>query len=692
MLLVLGLLSALAPTDVCDRRADIEAIRAAAPAARAALRKRLDDEVKASAGRARGCAAAVAAVAAEAAIFDGDKARTQALLDDVVAGLPELAQSVAPHRALLLAELSRIKEAEALLKTIPDNAIAWRARIDLAIATAKKDTAATTRLLKKLASRDPEALATLCDGGDDGACRDLLLRHAGHPAARAREVAKAALVRSRARAEALLAAGRPRQAAAESEGVVDGVAARTEALLRLGRIDEAVALSSGPIDSDRGCEADGGELVSLDYALAKANAKARTRAGDVKGALARFDEIVSFSGWGQVDKQEVAEAAFFAAFTLIEVDDVDAALVRLQAAVPHVVDTPWEVQVLWQRALLLLTAKRDAAASLPHFDAVIAKNDKEVRKHRYWRARAFDVVDPPRGRAERLALMNEDPVDWYGLLARRDLGQPAIKGSAVEPRALQRLVVVDEEVRLVRLLYGLGFDDEARDLARARGLRDKRVSLANIGLSQSIDDATFGWRRGGLYLPHPPVKKSRLNQQPSWRVSYAMPWDDVVDAAAARSAVPRSFVYAIMRSESGFDASASSSRGARGALQLLPSVARAVAARDARLPNDSRGVVDDVALGSALLGLMVKEHGSMLVAAAAYNGAPENAQAWVKRFGHLPVDVFVERVPFKETRDYIKRVLAVEAVYRGLDGGAVTLALPEELTPATTFTRFPYDE
>ena len=697
MLIVLALLAAAPPQiDACARRADIVALRAAPPSVRAELRLRFEAQVKAGSGRVKGCAAAVAA---EAALLDGDKARTLALLDDVVAGLPELSAPVAPHRALLLAELSRVVESEAVLQTLPEKAIDWRARIELALARAKGDTTTTTMLLKRAASREPSALAALCDGGDDGACRDLLLRHAGHPAARAREAAKAKLVAGPARTRALLGAGRPRQAVAESEGVVDAdsIAARVDALLRLNRVAEAVELSKGPIDTLRGCEADGGELAGLDYALAKANAKARSRAGDVAGAVARYDEILSFSGWWQVDKKELAEAAFFAAFTLIEADDVDAALLRLVAAEPLLKDSPWEVQALWQRAFLLLTAQRspgggDATAALPLFDVLVAKNDKEVRKHRYWRARALDVVDAPRGRVERQALINEDAVDWYAGLARRDLGLPVLRGSTIAPGALEKQIVVDDEVRVIWLLYGLGFDDEARDLSRARGLRDPRVTLANLGLAQSIDDATFGWRRGGLYLPSPPTQKNRLVLQPSWRVSYAMPWVEVVGAAATRSAVPRSFVYAIMRTESGFDASAVSSAGARGALQLLPSVARAVAARDPALPKHGGSVDDDIALGSALLGLLVREHGSLLVAAAAYNGAPENAQAWVKRFGHLPVDVFVERVPFKETRDYIKRVLAVEALYRGLDGGVVTLALPEKLAPAATFSSFPYDE
>jgi len=121
-------------------------------------------------------------------------------------------------------------------------------------------------------------------------------------------------------------------------------------------------------------------------------------------------------------------------------------------------------------------------------------------------------------------------------------------------------------------------------------------------------------------------------------------------------------------------------------MQLLPSVARGVASRLEPPRAPVGGVADDVTLGAALLGLLLREHGSLL------NGAPENAQAWVKKWGAMSTDVFVERIPFKETRDYVKKVLSVEAIYRGLDGADVALALPDALVPATSVTLFPYDE
>ncbi|HEY1101090.1 MAG TPA: lytic transglycosylase domain-containing protein, partial [Myxococcota bacterium] len=186
-----------------------------------------------------------------------------------------------------------------------------------------------------------------------------------------------------------------------------------------------------------------------------------------------------------------------------------------------------------------------------------------------------------------------------------------------------------------------------------------------------------------------------LVSSPKWRVSYARPWRALVDAAAKKAETSSTFVMAIMRTESGFDPTAVSSANARGPLQLLPTVARGVAATNG-LPSTvgERLGEPDVAipLGAYLLGALAKEHGSMLLAAAAYNAGPEPVTTWATRFGALPVEVFVERIGFKETRNYVKKVLADEAVYRGLDGGVVALALPPSIAPATTFTRYPYDE
>jgi soluble lytic murein transglycosylase-like protein len=722
----------------CDRRPDVEAARRDGGGersndsgdARRARRRHLDAAITAATdSHARGCAAAVAAAAAA---VDGDKVRVLALLDDIITAYPVVAEDVRPRRALLLAEVGRVDDARRELARVDPRATAARARIELAIADATNDREQAQAILRRIAPRDASALGRLCDDGDADACRDLLIRHPRSAAALRLEQQREApsppsgtertvaehTVGFRpgpmaARLRALTGAARPHRAVREGRAwlaaqpqTADGGSAMVvraalgEALLRTGDVAGAVDVTAGFATQSQTTEAPG--VVAVDVDAARVHAKALSRLGRVDHAVAVWRSIVEAADRGTAQHAEqAAEAAFFGAFTLVEVDRVDEALAALSDARRHTSAAPtptWETQRAWYEALLRLTAKDDPRGALAVLDVLVATKDREVRKFGYWRARALQRLDRTNEATAALrALVQDDPLDWYGQLARRDLGRPALAGAVVSPDALTLLArreAQDDDAATTQLLWNLGFDDEARARCRARAQRAvRRPSLVDVGVCHLVEDPTSGWRRGALFSPR--ITSDALPASPAWRVSYAAPWSSAVDEVATVASVPRSFVWAIMRTESGFDPTAVSIAGARGALQLLPSVARGVAEHHG-LDGALTERLDDprvaIALGGRLLGLLAREHGSLLLAAAAYNGAPENAASWAQRFGALPADVFVERIPFKEARDYVKRVLAVEAVYRGLDGGTTTLALPSSFTPAATPTLFPYRE
>jgi soluble lytic murein transglycosylase len=286
-------------------------------------------------------------------------------------------------------------------------------------------------------------------------------------------------------------------------------------------------------------------------------------------------------------------------------------------------------------------------------------------------------------------LASRDPFDWYGLLARRALKRAPLRGARVPQKALEALAPVDDDAQRARLLYALGFDVEARAVVKKRG-----TTLEDAALASVVGDATFGWRRGTLFFPKPQVAKGSVVASPGWRVSYAAPWRAKVDAAAKRAHIPSSFVYAIMRTESGFDPRARSAAGAVGLMQLLPQAGRAAAVVVDEDPAIAQRLTTPsvaIDLGAAMLGKHKSELGALLLAAAAYNGGVDTVLDWQKRFGALPVELFVERVPYMETRNYVKRVLSVEAMYRALDGGPLALDLPTAQVlarVAPTVTRF----
>jgi soluble lytic murein transglycosylase-like protein len=384
-----------------------------------------------------------------------------------------------------------------------------------------------------------------------------------------------------------------------------------------------------------------------------------------------------------------AEAAFLSAFSAYEGGDHDDAKKRFTAALPAVKDSVYAGSTRWYIAFCdILRGKwKDA---VPTLQALVSElpDEREALKHRYWLARArIESGDKKGGKAE-LSKVSEEPIEYYGILARKRLGRAPIKGTKVAADAMAKLAKDDDKVLL---LWGIGLDDEARTLARSLG-----EDAPAIGLQHKVNDATYGWRRGAKFIPFPRTSGGALSKSPNWRVSYASPWLDVVEASAAKHGAASSFVYAIMRTESGFDPRAVSVAGALGVIQLLPSASRGSATLAGRPVEDANRIFEPeiaIDLGTALLGTGQREFGSQMLSAAAYNGGAHNVALWMKEYRALETELFIERIPFKETRDYVKRVTAVEAVYRGLNGGDVTPNLPDSIPePPEKFTHFPMDE
>jgi soluble lytic murein transglycosylase len=143
--------------------------------------------------------------------------------------------------------------------------------------------------------------------------------------------------------------------------------------------------------------------------------------------------------------------------------------------------------------------------------------------------------------------------------------------------------------------------------------------------------------------------------------------------ASKVAAVDAAAIYAVARQESRFQVNAISSAGARGLMQLMPGTAKETASKlglsysAAKLTSDP---LYNATLGASYLDKQLETYdGSLLLAAAAYNAGPGNANKWLKAFGDprsSKVDpvVWVELIPFQETRTYVKRVFGNYMVYR----------------------------
>jgi Transglycosylase SLT domain len=165
------------------------------------------------------------------------------------------------------------------------------------------------------------------------------------------------------------------------------------------------------------------------------------------------------------------------------------------------------------------------------------------------------------------------------------------------------------------------------------------------------------------------LRHSKVDGSVLWKRAFPRPHWGVVERLAAEHQMDPYFIFAIMREESRFFSSAYSTAGAKGLMQLMPSTARQVAQRNGLAYDEELLHTPEfnIPIGTMYLKRVLERFdGNPVYAAAAYNAGPSNVQRWVKRYGSLPLDEFVERIPFGETQRYVKRVFLSYQTYSKL--------------------------
>lgn len=149
---------------------------------------------------------------------------------------------------------------------------------------------------------------------------------------------------------------------------------------------------------------------------------------------------------------------------------------------------------------------------------------------------------------------------------------------------------------------------------------------------------------------------------------FPLPWRPVFEEKSQRAGISSAWAYGVARSESLFMPDVSSGAGAVGLMQLMPGTGRQTAGR-AGIPFRGQQTLLDpasnVALGTTYLAEMLARYGNhRVLATAAYNAGPGRVDRWLPEGEQLPADAWVDSVPFNETRGYVQRVLAAEAVFQ----------------------------
>jgi soluble lytic murein transglycosylase len=296
---------------------------------------------------------------------------------------------------------------------------------------------------------------------------------------------------------------------------------------------------------------------------------------------------------------------------------------------------------------------------------VIATMPSSLRNQtrwRYWLARSAEQLgEQNAARQQYIELLGDD--NYYAALAAARLRQPYTP--TPQPLTIDNTVVanIEQQPAFVRAreLLATGLRTEAYE-----EWRDGYTKLAVDARVQSIAlAAQWGWHDQAIQTA------GQLGLYDDYGLLYPRPFDNEVDAASKATALPSNLIYATLRQESIYRADALSVAGAQGLMQLIPATAKITARRwHLPTPTDLFQPATNIPIGAAVLReLHDNFNGQTALALAAYNAGPGNAKRWLTT-QPKPSDVWIENIPFNETRTYVQRIHWYSVVYGWLATGS----------------------
>lgn len=285
---------------------------------------------------------------------------------------------------------------------------------------------------------------------------------------------------------------------------------------------------------------------------------------------------------------------------------------------------------------------------------------------RYWMGRALLAIgDTATAMARWRTVAAEYPLSYYGMLAAERLGERPWAPTLV-PDSFEEIEELTEAMSRVDHLEKLGMDSEAR--AELEALGDAADSSSARLLTTAYLMREHGLVARGVQLGWRAIRASPSADARAYRLVYPIVHREAIILESRRRNLDPALVAAIIRQESGFNPRATSGAGARGLMQMMPAVGRAVA-RSIDVPEWRPDLLYqpdiNLQLGIRHLEAFISRYEAPY-ALAAYNAGESRLVRWLKRPGARDPELFVERIPFTETRDYVRIVLRNRAMYRAL--------------------------
>lgn len=288
----------------------------------------------------------------------------------------------------------------------------------------------------------------------------------------------------------------------------------------------------------------------------------------------------------------------------------------------------------------------------------MSDEEQNTEEWRYWRGIALQ-------RSSRKTEANTVLSDlarersYYGFLAADELNQAYAFGSDAFIASEEMIARLEVHPALVRAreLFLVGLD------GRGRSEWDTTVRHFNPDdkMQAAILAHRWGWHSRAI------AAAASVGDYDDLSLRYPLPFHNTFRQYAEEASISATWAYGVARSESLFMRDVRSSAGAIGLMQLMPSTGRKVA-RAIRLPYSGLDTLTDpqsnIRLGTTYLGQMAERYGgNRVLATAAYNAGPRRVDAWLPQSGNIDARVWIENIPFDETRTYVRRVFAAETIF-----------------------------
>lgn len=322
----------------------------------------------------------------------------------------------------------------------------------------------------------------------------------------------------------------------------------------------------------------------------------------------------------------------------------------------------------------------DMATAITYFEAGARRFPRSDYRPSwlYWSGRAKQRLGDTTGGQARLLLTATDYRNsYYGRLALTHLGNA---GASIAPSVTTRpdlRTAPPPTARQIALLMTLGLYDlalaeiqyarrvwgESPQLFATAALAQHRAGRLRLGINAMKRAYPQYMAAGGESLP-PEIL----------RVLFPVDYYQRLHGSATRHGLDPFVVLALAAQESTFDAAIKSSAGAIGLMQIMPATGRGVARQLGLRSFTTRRLTDpeiNMAIGTRYFKDLVARFGHPAYALAGYNAGGHRVVRWKAERPDLPIDEWIDDIPFPETQNYVKRILGTAEDYRRLYGGGV---------------------